>query len=481
MFAKYPLSSSTHPAIGRKVAIPEPEWLSIFGLILLSVLFLAVGAGKILTIVFPIAALAVGLFLYHRSPVLYVGFTFWLWFLTPLVRRLADFRGVFTDPSPILLAPNLVSLLALMTLARYLPRAIYSVGGPFILVIASVVYGIFVGYISHPGVRLFTESLVWLAPIVLGFHLYASWPQYVVYRQNFQRVFVWGTLVMGGYAIFQYFVAPEWDMQWLKNVELASIGKLEPMGFRVWGTLNSTEPFSAMMASTSILMLTVKSPLVLPASIVGYVSLLLTLVRSSWLGWLVGLVSLVGALKPKFQIRLLATILAMILCIVPIATMEPFNQIVGDRLATFSNLEDDQSSQSRQSSYSGFLQEASTNVVGNGIGGPRYDSAVLSFLLDLGWIGTAMYITGMLLITLSIFRYKASKQDMFLPALKAILLSTYIKFPLNTPMIGSSGIILWSALGLGLAAIKYNSYVNQQYVDQQCADLPIQDRLEHLN
>jgi hypothetical protein len=462
MFAKTHLPQSSHPAVGRNVLVLEPAWLTILGLILMSGLFLAVGAGKVLTIVFPIAALFVGLVLYHRSPILYVGFSFWLWFLTPLVRRLADFRGVFTDPSPILLAPNLVSLVALLTLIRYLPRAIYCVGGPFILVVASIGYGIFVGYISHPGPRLLTESLIWLSPIVFGFHLYASWRNYPAYRQNFQRVFVWGTLVMGAYGIFQYFVAPEWDMSWLKNMDLVSAGKPEPMGFRIWSSMNSPEPFSAMIASTLILLLTVNSPLVIPASTVGYISLLLTLARSSWLGWLVGLISLAGALRPKYQIRLLATVLAISLCVVPIATMEPFNQMIGDRLATFSNLEDDQSAQERQSSYAGLLREASTNVVGHGIGGPRYDSAVLSFLLDLGWIGTAMYIMGMLLITLKIFRYKEGSADMFLPALKAILLSTYIKFPLNTPMIGASGIILWSALGLGLAAIKYNVDTRQQ-------------------
>jgi hypothetical protein len=466
MFAKTDLPQSNHSVVARQVPLLEPAWLTILGLIFLSGLFLAVGAGKVLTIVFPIAALLVALFLYHRSPVLYVGFSFWLWFLTPLVRRLADFRGVFTDPSPILLAPNLVSLVAILTLVRYLPRSIYCVGGPFILVVASVLYGIFVGCISNPGPRLLTESLIWSAPIVFGFHLYASWRDYPVYRQNFQRVFVWATLFMGAYGIFQYFFAPEWDMSWLKNMDLVSAGKPEPQSFRIWSSMNSPEPFSAMMASTLILLLTVNSPLVIPASVVGYVSLLLTLARSSWLGWLVGLISLAGSLRPKFQIRLLATVLVMSLCVVPIATMEPFNQMIGDRIATFSNLEDDQSSQSRQSSYSALLREASLNVVGHGIGGPRYDSAVLSFLLDLGWIGTAMYMIGMLLLTLKIFQYKESNSDMFLPALKAILLSTYIKFPLNTPMIGASGIILWSALGLGLAAIKYNTDKRQKSLSQ---------------
>jgi hypothetical protein len=462
MLAKPHLSPADQPIGLRRFFEIESGWLAILGLIGFSVLLLVAGAGKVLTIAFPLAALLVGLFLYRQSPVLYVGYSFWLWFLAPLVRRLADFRGEFTDPSAVLLAPNLVSLVTLITLFRWLPRSTAGVGGQFILTISSILYGICIGLLSRPGPRLLTESLVWLSPIVFGFHLYVSWRDYPIYRQNFQRVFVWGALLMGAYGIFQYFTAPAWDMQWLKNIELVSMGQPEPQGFRIWSSMNSTEPFSALMATILILLLTVKSPLIIPASIVGYISLLLTLARSSWLGWLAGIISLAGALRPKFQIRLLATILVMALCVVPLATMEPFNQVIGDRLATFSNLEDDQSAQDRQGSYSGLLGEATSNIMGNGIGGPRYDSAVLSFLFDLGWIGTVMYMFGMLAMTVTFFRHKESSSDMFLAALKAILISTYIKFPLNTPMIGASGVVLWSALGLGMAAIKYHHHNLQQ-------------------
>ena len=42
------------------------------------------------------ATLAVGALLYWRRPGLYIGFTWWLWFLTPEVRRLVDYQQGWT-------------------------------------------------------------------------------------------------------------------------------------------------------------------------------------------------------------------------------------------------------------------------------------------------------------------------------------------------------------------------------------------------
>ena len=63
------------------------------------------GGSKILTITFPLGSFIVGWYLYFRYPSLYIGFVWWILFLTAFVRRYADFRGgAFVDPNPILLA-----------------------------------------------------------------------------------------------------------------------------------------------------------------------------------------------------------------------------------------------------------------------------------------------------------------------------------------------------------------------------------------
>jgi hypothetical protein len=59
---------------------------------------------------------------------------------TPLVRRLADYRSGFTDPSPILLAPYLVALLTLITFLQNVPILKRQGGLPFVLSFIGLFY-----------------------------------------------------------------------------------------------------------------------------------------------------------------------------------------------------------------------------------------------------------------------------------------------------------------------------------------------------
>ncbi|MCG8363360.1 MAG: O-antigen ligase domain-containing protein, partial [Pseudanabaenales cyanobacterium] len=63
------------------------------GLVLFLALGFLIGAGRFLVLLFPLGSIVVGVFLYRRYPIFYVGFTWWLWFLGPLVRRLIDYQS----------------------------------------------------------------------------------------------------------------------------------------------------------------------------------------------------------------------------------------------------------------------------------------------------------------------------------------------------------------------------------------------------
>jgi hypothetical protein len=222
--------------------------------ILILVLFTAVcilaGAGSFLNIAFPVGALVVGAFLYFRYPILYIGFTWWIWFLTAFVRRLVDYRSSYTEPSPLLLAPYLVTALTLVTVFQYLPKARREGGLVFILPLVGISYGFLIGLIYYPPFVATRGFLDWLTPLTFGFHLLVNWQNFPSYYQNIQRTFLWGTLVMGVYGIYQYIVAPEWDRLWLINSGMiSSQGLPEPFGMRVWSTMNSVEPFAAVMTA----------------------------------------------------------------------------------------------------------------------------------------------------------------------------------------------------------------------------------------
>jgi len=163
--------------------------------VLVIALGLLAGAGRFLVLVFPAGSLAVGVFLYVRYPILYVGFTWWMWFLAPFVRRLIDFQSGYTTPGSWNTAPLLVTSICFATLVQQLPKSRKQGSLPFILSLGSVFYGFLSLLIQRPiNLKAITILLGWSVPILFSFHLFTNWRDYPSYRQNIQRTFLWGVL-----------------------------------------------------------------------------------------------------------------------------------------------------------------------------------------------------------------------------------------------------------------------------------------------
>lgn len=444
---------------------PTLAWAAMLGLVLFSLLCILARAGSLLRLAYPAIALLVGLFLFRRYPVLYIGFTWWIAFLTPFVRRLIDWQSGWVDPSPVLLAPFLVMMLTGLTFVQYLPRYLRQDGLPFILSAAGVLYGLLVGLIKYPPTAVVVPLLNWLAPILFGFHLFVHWRHYPAYRQNVERVFLWGVLVTGAYGVLQYLVAPEWDRFWLISAKAIAFGTPEPLGMRVFSTLNSPGPFATVMMAGLLLLFNNQGTLRFAAGGLGYLSFLLSLVRASWLGWAVGVVAFVPSLKPRLQMRLIVTILVMAVCVVPLVNMQPFSGAIAARLQTFSNTQDDVSYNQRLEGYGQIMSEALAEIPGNGLGfvltndslGSN-DSGILTLLLNLGWFGTLPYLGGMVLLFFSLFRGKEGQADPFVSAARAISLGVFAQIGLGSSMLALSGVVMWSFAGIALAAQRFYRY-----------------------
>jgi len=440
--------------------IPQPAaaWAAILVLSLLTIALIFAGAGKILNLAFPVMSLGVGAFLYFRYPILYSGFVWWIWFLVALIRRLADYYSSYTEPSPLLLAPFLVTGLTLITVFQKLPKA-YRLGGlPFILPLVAVFYGFLIGLINMPAFTVTKSLLGWLVPLTYGFHLLVNWRNFPHYYQNIQRVFVWGILVMGIYGIVQYLALPEWDRLWLNSSEMfTAAGRADDSGgMRVWSTMHSSEPFAALMAGGLLLLFNKPGILNLSASGAGYIAFLLSTVRSAWIGWFAGILTLASSLKAKYQMRLIVTVLVIAVLVVPLATMEQFSGKLGDRFATFSNIEEDGSLQARQRLFKNQMNYALTNFVGDGVGTPKMDSALLSGMISLGWFGTICYVSGLLMLVFKLFQGGNNSDNLFLGTARAIVMTCLIRIPVNVSSIqGSGGLLLWGFLALAIASQKY--------------------------
>jgi hypothetical protein len=444
-------------------------WIVIFGFILLTAACYFAGATAMLRLIYPVAALLVAIFLYLRHPILYIGFTWWIWFLTPLATRLVDYRVGWDATRQMLIAPYLVVFVTIGTFFRHLPAAYRQGGLPFLLAFAGVFYGFLVGLVYNSPIPVARGLLDWLSPVIFAFHLYTNWRDYPSYRQNFQRVFLWCVLITGAYGIFQFVVAPEWDKYWLiESKQFRSSGNPVPFGMRVWSTLHSIGPFGAVMQAGLLLLFTSSGSLIFPASAVGYLSFLLTQARTNWGGWLIGIIMIMGSVKARIQMRLITIILVMAMCVVPLLTIEPISKVVATRLETFSNLQEDGSFKDRSGSYDRNLSLALSNILGNGLGNiwkvnektgqievVVIDSGILDMFFTLGWFGAIPYMGGLILMILSVSKYGEARFDSFVSAARAIGISSCTQLLIGSGMLSVAGMILWGFLAMAMAAHKY--------------------------
>jgi hypothetical protein len=450
--------------------MPQPidAWLAISSLILMTVVLLVAAQGRILQYVFPGMAVAVGLYLYHRYPLLYSGFVWWIWFLAAFVRRLADYRSSFTEPNPILLAPFLVSLISIMSLLKTLPRADKEGHLPFVIAFVGILYAFTIGMVKFSITTAMLSGLEWFSPVVFGCHLFLQWRDYPQYQRHVQRVFLASALVTGTYGIYQYLVAPAWDCLWLISVDLVAAGRPEPQGMRVWSTMHSHGVFAGVMMASLLLLLSNMRPVGFLASGVGYLSFLLTSSRTVWLGWVVGLMSLLVNLKPQLKMKLLVLFSVTFIAVIPLTQIEPFATQIQSRLSTFSDIRNDGSTVARQEIYAESLDKSLANPVGDGLNKSNgFDSGIITMLLSLGWIGTVPYIGAVLLIASQLEASPFVSRDAFASTAKAIFYGTTLQILGGSTMLALPGTIMWGFAGLALAAHRYHSEQRRNLIIHQ--------------
>ena len=449
---------------------PGLAWLAIVGLFGFTTLGAFAGIGTILRVLFPAMSFVVGIYLYRTAPLLYNGFVWWIWFLTPLLRRIADYKSSYDTMSLMLTAPYFVTLISAYPFFKHLPKANRQGTMPFVLAAIGVIYSFGIGMLGNSPITVGRALLDWLPPIFYGFYMATCWRQYPDIRQNTQRIFLWGTLVTGSYGIYQYMVAPEWDRFWLENVKLVSFGLPEPQGIRVWSTMNGPAAFSGTILAGLILLFTYGGQLRAPAAGVGYLAFLLSMVRAAWGAWALGLLMLLSSLKSQLQIRLIITIAILTICVIPLTSIEPFASVINARFESLSNVQEDSSYGARTATYQDNIGIALSQVLGRGLGGTwavtadgktervALDSGILDTFFTLGWFGAIPYLTGMFLLVSTQFQNSDIAKDLFASAARSITLALLIATLLGPFTTGSSGMVFWGFLGISLAAQKYYRY-----------------------
>jgi O-Antigen ligase len=440
-------------------------WIAIVSYLLLLAVMTLAAPPQIVNIMAPAGAFAVGIFLCDRYPLLYVDFVLWVCFLASLVRRLIDYRIGFTNPSPILLAPYLVMVPTIYTVFRYPPKLKSQGGSLFMLVFAGIAYGLCIGLLKSSLQEVMISSLEWLPPATFGWYLVIKWRDYPSYAKRFQRTFFWFVLLAGSYGIYQYLASPVWDTVWLthmiNDLNIVTFGNPEPLGIRVWGTMNGPFVFAVSMSAGLLLLLSRKEPLSVVATIIGILCFLLTQVRSSWIGFIVGLAVLLISMKQSVQIRLILIVMLIAACVVALSSVDSFSEVIGNRVSSLASGNQDNSAIDRIGAYESFLNRSLFNFVGDGFSRSQgSDSGLLDTFIRLGWVGAIPYLSGLLLLVTHPMSSNGMRSDMFAKTTNIVAISLIIQMPMGAVSTGVQGVIFWGFIGMKLSAWKYNS-VNQ--------------------
>ena len=428
-------------------------------------------------LVYPATMFIAGLVLYQVFPVAYVGFMWWVWFLTPMIRRIVDYQGGWMDPNPILLAPLLVTGISALTVLKERNTLFKRDRLPFFLLVAGILYGYVVGLAKVGLVSATLSLLEWLAPIFLGFHLAVNWKRYPSHRRMFEATFQWGVLVLGLYALLQFFVLLEWDRYWMIQSEMGSIGSPKPLRVRVFSTMNAPGPFAYVILPGLLLFLNGRRWMNLVAAVPGYTSFLLSLVRAAWGGLLVGIGAMAWYAGGRIRTRLITLVGVIILLTLPLLATDVIYDTVISRAETISNLEEDSSLKARLSVYRGVSVRILNMPLGFGLGAsgsgqrvsgeasPVLDSGLMAIGLQLGWLGTLLYLVGYFQLLAPIVRLKPARLDPFIVAAFGVVMALSASMFFGGTHTGSAGCILFGFLGLIWAGGHYHEVREQTEVE----------------
>jgi hypothetical protein len=459
---------------GRDAHFPEVlGWTAILVFCAVVAIILLIGRGSILEFAFPALGTAVGAILFATSPRLFLGFAWWLWFLTPEIRRIADFESGWNPVNPLMLTPLLVSGITVVTaLKRASALHVKSLFG-FIPIFVALAYGTLVGIVTTGTAVALYSLLVWAVPVLMATHLAIRADDYPMHRATLISTFAWGAFVMGAYGLFQYFVAPPWDTFWMIVSDQLTQGMPYPGEIRVFSTMNSSGPFAFVISAGLLLLLIDGGRFRLPMAATACASLMLSLVRAAWLGGALGFVYALSCLAPRRRLQALIFVLCAAFALGVTFLTGSVADTISKRFDTLTNLQDDGSFQLREEFYTEFLSQAVTNVVGAGIGSTSYvtrlgnygeisggfygDSGIMQVPFVLGWFGCFLYVGGVAALLGYGLAGRVPKNDPFLGVAKAIAVMVLAEMIFENTLINVMGCCFFTFLGMCLAARRYHA------------------------
>jgi hypothetical protein len=275
---------------------------------------------------------------------------------------------------------------------------------------------------------------------------------------------------MGGYAIFQYYASPEWDLLGIEEIgsEWMGIGDID--GWRVWSTMGHSYAFAFNIFPGLILLQAARGGILNSAStIVGYASFLICRIRTGWIAFIIAFLSYFFSVKFHKKGKIFVFMIISFLIIVPILFQnETLQKIITTRLSSFSGLNTDYSLADRTGQFQRYSLTFA-DIIGRGIflnhafGFGMGDMGFMTLFISLGLPGTIFFCGGMLKIFATLFQSSAGISDDFFIAARAIAFASVARIPTSAISFDENAMPVWGFIGIACAAHKYfyQSYGSQ--------------------
>lgn len=459
------LTGQAHP-LPRGGHASKGYWAVIAMPVITCALLFSPGA-TLLLYTFPFMAVVLALYLYRSNRALYVSLVCWLWFLTPLVRRILDYRAGWTQPTAVLLAPPLASCIPLLWLIPDWRRVFERRAAPLICVLVTCIYATFLGIINLGARFVFQDLLTWMAPLIFAFMITRHREQAPELFRAFEKAFIYGLLVVSVYGVVQFFFLPKWDAFWMGWVMMDSIGKPEPTEVRVFSTMNGPQILASFLATGLIVAFNSQHKIRWVAIPVGLLCLVLSLARSGWVAMVAGTIYLLFTLSHRQRFRLVvAALLAAVAMLVALQNPD-LQQVMSQRFDSFSDVKNDTSFMDRVDAYKGLFDGLMINPFGLGMGATPAvaedkvtlhrswnqdlgDSTIAMVFTTMGVAGTLVLISALLLLARKVF-LEASVNAVYTNTVRAILIGLIAEAALDGVVSGPTGFLTWASVGFGLA------------------------------
>jgi O-Antigen ligase len=424
---------------------------------------------KLLLYVFPLMAVFGAAYFYRRNLPGYVSLVCWLWFLSPGVRRLVDYRAAWIPATAVLLAPPLALCVPAIWLIADWRKLLRPPIAPLFCILATCFYATGLGLVNYAPRLVFQDLLTWLAPLVFALTLYRHREQAVEMFAAFEKAFLYGAIVVSIYGLVQFFLMPAWDVLWIEqlNTTLNTVGNPVATEVRVFSTMNAPQVLASFLAVSLLIAFNSRRKIRFISIPLSLLCLMLSLARSGWVAMAVGTIYLLFTLPRRQQLQMLMAGLLAVLLLIGAMQNPDLHQVISDRFQSLTDVRDDVSFNDRITGYKNVFEGFLTHPFGWGMGvtptisedatgessfvhGDQsfslQDSTIAMVLVTLGLAGGLVLFGALFPLGRRLFR-TPSIHPTYTRTIRAILVALLAESVLNNVFSGPPGFLTWSSVG----------------------------------